>query len=507
VAGAVSAEQRAIALTDEAGATCVWKAGYRRANGRWADRYVVVGLDAWRSSGLGSIATLRKRVTLLLTAGDSTQLHQSSDYRISAGGNALETSNGVKQISVSSRQWVAQIAFTGIASDGSRYNTRDWLVSFLTRATPTVELGAFAADLAQAASINVARAIANDTRLTLVIAAAQDELCRLFVVSNWESFGSAPARTPQRQFVVLEKGLAVPQLLVHGYAAAVSRASRRQVIRLIRDRAHPKEIRDLLAQINQSVAKSTRRHHIISPECWVHSLLSDGQSAGVNDGGTPGVQPIVHLGVADLTDMLKAADHPGIPATPVIIQSAGYRGAGIPMPPPTGEQRTIPFSSSAVASSVGPPDGSAHATLSISRADGLFGISKNGSTVQSLGSVSLSLCDASRQAQPYRRRHLEMPNPPLIDGVKPRTWKYPHEVEWDGATLSVTFLPTSMAFRSANHDTPLTHLGAHEELVMVAPERALKLSVTEAAPTAELPMFARFTLRDFPELGLVRRPI
>jgi hypothetical protein len=64
-----------------------------------------------------------------------------------------------------------------------------------------------------------------------------------------------------------------------------------------------------------------------------------------------------------------------------------------------------------------------------------------------------------------------------------------------------------VAFRSANYSTPLAHLGPLEELVLAAPYQTLVLSATPDLPIAEADLTARFTLRDFPELLVNRRPI
>jgi hypothetical protein len=65
----------------------------------------------------------------------------------------------------------------------------------------------------------------------------------------------------------------------------------------------------------------------------------------------------------------------------------------------------------------------------------------------------------------------------------------------------------SMAFRSANHLKRLPHLGEQEELTMAAPhaELAMKASIDE--PKSEARIVGRFMIRDFPELGINRRPI
>lgn len=66
-------------------------------------------------------------MTLLITLAGDSAIHQSSDYRLSFRGVPTETANGAKQLSVHGRSWMATIGFTGIATDGQGYVTRDWL--------------------------------------------------------------------------------------------------------------------------------------------------------------------------------------------------------------------------------------------------------------------------------------------------------------------------------------------------------------------------------------------
>jgi hypothetical protein len=446
-------------------------------------------------------------LTLLLTVGDTTQLHQSSDYRLSDGGKALVTSNGAKQLSVSSFSWTAQIAFTGIAWDGRGYHTQNWLVDFCTAADSALRLDAFAEALTREATARLATATGTDHRLTLVIAAAQTGACRLFMVSNWESIHGAPLRHAADTFQWSEQGLRFPVFIVSGCEAGVPRSTRRHLIRLVRDGAHPKQVRHALAEVNRMTANDPKWTDVISPQCWVHSLLNDGQSAGINEGAIPGTPPMIHLGDGDLRARLRDRGLPALASRPVLRQTASYQGRGTASPPPAGEARPFPFISPGVARSIGRSDEEAHARLTISGGEGELLIRKNTEVLVKLAIVTLELTDLPAGCPAYSRRFLELPNPPTVDGAKPRSWNYPFDLEWDGTTFLVNLHTCSMAFRSGNHESPLPDLGAEEELTMAAPHEGLALTVTREHPRVEREILGRFMLRDFPELNLYRRPI
>src|SRR5688572_29424203 len=67
-------------------------------------------------------------MTLILTLASKSAIHQSSDYRLSDwDGHVVETENGTKQLSMAAEHWMARVVFTGVATDGGRYRTLDWL--------------------------------------------------------------------------------------------------------------------------------------------------------------------------------------------------------------------------------------------------------------------------------------------------------------------------------------------------------------------------------------------
>jgi hypothetical protein len=168
----------------------------------------------------------------------------------------------------------------------------------------------------------------------------------------------------------------------------------------------------------------------------------------------------------------------------------------------------MPFTSPTVSRPLGRDEvEQPRANLTFAGATGSFRIRKNADAVVALCVVRLELAATLVGLPPFDRRFLELPNPPVVDGASPRTWNYPFDIAWDGASFSVIMRTSSVAFRSANYSTPLAHLGPLEELVLAAPYQTLVLSATPDLPIAEADLTARFTLRDFPELLVNRRPI
>jgi hypothetical protein len=202
--------------------------------------------------------------------------------------------------------------------------------------------------------------------------------------------------TAQALFEWFEEGLKSPILIVNGCEAAVPRAARRHLVRLVREAAHPRQIRGALAEINKMAADQTKWRRAISPQCWTHSLLSDGQSAGTNEGNIPGTPPMVILGIGDLSEMLTKAGVPGMPSRPVLRQTVGYRGPATPLPPPSGDERLVPFSSGSASRSLGPTDGESHAMLTISGIEGQLAIRKNAETLEPLATVTLPVPGITR---------------------------------------------------------------------------------------------------------------
>ena len=448
-------------------------------------------------------------MTLLIAAGDKTQIHLSSDYRLSERGRPVRTINGAKQITINSLEWAAQLAFTGIATDGRGYDTRTWIVDLLSSLAPPLSLEGLVRSTAERAAKEIAGVVGYDSRLTIVIGAAEAGACRLFVVSNWEPQYDRPLDTPTEAFEVYEVDLGSPTVRFNGIEAVVPRAARRHLTRLVHDGAHPRDIRNAMVHINRAAARTRIGAGRISQECSVHSLLSDGQSAGTNDGAVAGLPSVIQLGFGDFSEHLLKSGLPGLHPNSVIRQVAGYRGPGTPLPPATGDERSVPYSSSTVSrtlivGSTAQPLG----TLSIQGESGTFGIRKNGEAIVLLARARFELAPAELAGlEPFVQRWQTLPNPPTIDGAQPRSWEYPFELIFDGTAVKITMSMSSLAFRSANHAQALSVLGPNEELTMAAPLETLSLTSDQASPIAEAPIHARFQLRDFPELSLNRRPI
>ena len=131
-------------------------------------------------------------MTLLITLGGESAIHQSSDYRLSCQGVPTETANGTKQLSVQGRSWMATIGFTGISTDGHGYITRNWLYEEGVSLAPASDPKAFVEKLARRGTEELKRVTSNSRRLSIVVAVATLGRCRLFLVSNFEEPRKSP---------------------------------------------------------------------------------------------------------------------------------------------------------------------------------------------------------------------------------------------------------------------------------------------------------------------------
>src|SRR4029079_1307229 len=124
--------------------------------------------------------------------------------------------------------------------------------------------------LAEEATQRISAVVTEDKRLTIVLAAAETGKCRVFIISNWERSNGPSSRTASHSLSWWEVGLKFPVLLINGCDPAVPRPARRYVIRLLQGGAHPRVVRQALANINRSAASNPKWSALISEECWVH---------------------------------------------------------------------------------------------------------------------------------------------------------------------------------------------------------------------------------------------
>jgi len=436
-------------------------------------------------------------MTLLITAVARDGLHLSSDYRLSDNGKPIETTNGAKQLSVRRTRWLAQVSFTGIAKFG-RYDTRAWIQDVSGSVHAEAPVDDLVATLVECGTKNLASVTYPEKRLTIVIAAVESGNARLFVVSNWETaFGEMS--TVQDEFKSFEVKAGRPLLLVHGNRKALPRAERRRLKRLVTRMAERTELSSAMANANEAASRASGG--TISAECWVASLLTDGNSFGTNYGKVPGTPADIFAGGFDVAAWI-AREFPAAPGKKLtLVQSVGYMGPGTPAPTEIGEPRPLLIESPS-ASFKRDANGRSFCTVAMSGIKSTLTVRKNENALTSFGSIVVTGDFAVlRSMKCFSLKRAQLPCPPTIDGAQPRTWNYSLDITYDGKELTVVVAMMSVAFRSVNLPAPLPVLGENEELVMVAPTDMLMLGVTEQQPTIAASLRARFLLRDFPELN------
>lgn len=277
-------------------------------------------------------------MTLLITLGSESQVHQSSDYRLSDKGVQVETENGAKQQALSTQKWAAQVSFTGIARDGYGYESRAWLLDEATNLSADATPETFVRNVVQRGTRELLRVVKGERRLTIIVAVATIDGCRLFLVSNFESPDGKPFDVPRAALDSFEIDLSSPKLLVNGLAKAFPRPARRRLQLLFRKNADPKTIRGEMAQANRLAASRPECTQTISQGCWVNSLFQNGTTAGENHGQVAGIPSEIMTG-QDITrwarENLRAA--PGQEIR--VVQTASVRGYALPaglIAPPDG---------------------------------------------------------------------------------------------------------------------------------------------------------------------------
>jgi Flp pilus assembly protein TadD len=227
-------------------------------------------------------------MTLLITLAGDSAIHQSSDYRLSYQGVATETANGTKQLSINGRSWMATVGFTGIATDGHGYVTRNWLHEESACVDPLTEPTAFVENLTRRGSEELKRVIHSDRRLSFIVAVGMLGRCRLFLVSNFEVPQKPPLGTALDALRLFEIDLSrQPLVLVHGASAAVPKSEKRILKEMFRRNVDPRALGARLAATNRLAA--SRYAQTISQGCWVTSIFADGTSQSVNHGEVPGM--------------------------------------------------------------------------------------------------------------------------------------------------------------------------------------------------------------------------
>lgn len=229
-------------------------------------------------------------MSLNITLAAPWGIHQCSDYRLTdpRSGKIVEDNAGSKQLDAQAFEWTAKISFTGIASFGG-YQTRAWIARVFGEVDSQVPLNAIV-DKLVASGNEALRNLRHDHRhLTITIGAASNGHLQVFVISNSERPDGrllTQAQNHLQLFVLTPKH---PLLLLAGMRRAVCRQDRRLLFSLLRNRRDPREIREILGDINERASKHPESHGSISEGCMVSSLQPDGASQGQNIGGMAGI--------------------------------------------------------------------------------------------------------------------------------------------------------------------------------------------------------------------------
>ncbi len=262
-------------------------------------------------------------MTLLITLAGDSAIHQSSDYRLSCRGVPTETANGAKQLSVHGRSWMATIGFTGIATDGQGYVTRDWLYEEGVSVDPPTEPAALVENLARRGTRELKRVTHFDRRLRVIVAVGMLGRCKLFLVSNFEEPQKTPLGTALDALRWFEIDLSRrPLVLVQGTSAAVPKSEKRLLKEMFRRNVDPKALCARLAATNRLAA--SRYAQTISQGCWVTSIFADGSSQSVNHGEVPGIPYRIGYGL-DTPGLVRSLLHPPPGREIVLRQSATVR--------------------------------------------------------------------------------------------------------------------------------------------------------------------------------------
>ena len=316
-------------------------------------------------------------MTLILTVGDPSGVHQSSDYQLTDPNTRAPVSDraGSKQLEAVFDRLQLQLAFTGVATvrtGSSDQRTIDWLSEELKALPHNSTLDKICDTLLKRCTARM-KPLGPSGLLTLVlVVAVVAEPFRVVTITNadWR------ARPPKakNQFKTRTDIVRKPYSLMSGYRDYVPHREQYRLEALARAAGNkmPSEIIDELSAINAIAARNSGGS--VSEECWVKSQVTDGgarRSAGRNVGEQVGAIPLVQAGM-DMTEWarknLRAA--PGKEIR--LVQNAGViAGPGdmAPMPPPEGEPRTFRLTGSSTTMRLCSPSGKDCASVEITQLD------------------------------------------------------------------------------------------------------------------------------------------
>jgi hypothetical protein len=412
-------------------------------------------------------------MTLLITLGATSAIHHSSDYRLSCQGVPTETANGAKQLSVRRPFWTAAIGFTGIATDGQGYVTRDWLAEEGISLSPMSEPEAFAEIVAGRGTEELRRVTSYPRRLSIVIPVATLGRCRLFLVSNFEE----PLKTPRGAALDILRWFEIeldshPVVLVHGASGAVPKSDKRLLREMYRRNVDPRALRARLAATNRRAASQRGYAQTISQGCWVTSIFADGHTHGENYGEVPGIPGQIHNGL-DISGWVRKFVGPSLDKGLTVRQSAQSPFAiGNTGPQPeVGEPRTIQYSTPNTSlTGMGHAPGAEYPRLVIEGVSNTIELRKNAWVKAVLNKVTFEIDPARDDAgDPVAIERLKLSNVPTVGGSQPINWDYWLDLHIGGATAVAAIRMNAVAMSPTSCGCGLDVLEPTEELLMVAP--------------------------------------
>jgi hypothetical protein len=441
-------------------------------------------------------------VTLILTAANSRAVYQSSDYQLcdAKTGAPVSDSAGSKQLQASFKDLHLNLAFTGVAANGSS-RTIDWLgdeIKTLQSAQPEVSLQEICDALALRATKEL-KPLGERGVLTAIVAAAETaKPFRVAVISNVRDWSEQPPRAKNR-FDIRIHTITKPFTLISGYRDAVPVLEQHRLKALARvSNRTSVEILDALKSINAAAAPHSNGY--VSADCWVTSQLADGpgrRTAGINTAKQGGSIPHLQAGV-DLHDVLKKIFRPGTLGN--LVQSASVFGSpGTPSPPPDGEPRCFSLSGSSATSVLMSSTGHPCASIRIAQIESQVTIRRNETATVPFATVRISgfrpgpFPDCPRPLWPWPSLILSF----TIDGVRvPRGCEY-HFGNWiESGEHHLIISPSSRSIRK------LPMLQDNEEFTLLAPisECLFTWSNQDSDLTATLE--ANFSWRMCPEMAI-----
>ena len=162
--------------------------------------------------------------------------------------------------------------------------------------------------------------------------------------------------------------------------------------------------------------------------------------------------------------------------------------------------KTFRFVRSLASAELIAPNGRRVATVQLTGVDQAIDLTKNVPKEVEIGLMSLRL-DAANLIAGSKIKVLEpvklLPQFNISGAAPDNGWEYTIRGDFDGSRLSVNVDPVSAGLQNKKlSGPPVTGLGDDEEIVIVAPVRAVTLDAALDSPTTSTKLFGRFVIRD-----------